>query len=170
MLASIAIVATTASSALLALPIVCALAATTAAAATLPGVQRRLDDQRRDRERRERREARETRLEEAGVRGARLAMLTQLADRIAEHDPRATHDLDLEHLLDRYVAVAIALARCGHVAATAEALRGHSRCREPSAALHEELAVIEELLVFHAERCALEACAALGPGSAVTEL
>jgi hypothetical protein len=157
-----AIIASTASGTLIGLPVVFVVALVTLVAGTRPSVQRHIDDERDRRARRDRREARETALEEAGVRGRRLAVLTELVDVVTARDRASA--AELERLLDRYAAVAIALERCKQVVDAAGLLSGRvPRCHDRGSALREELAVIEEHVLLIAEQSALSSCDAIAP-------
>jgi hypothetical protein len=123
--------------------------------------------------RRARMEARETRLEEAGIQAHGLADAAALVDQITASAPRLAEHLELDALLDRYVDLEIAAARCINLLdrRPPRAVPEHSAIRtliwNRSAALRrtceaqladarEELASIMELLRLLVERIALE--------------
>jgi hypothetical protein len=124
---------------------------------------------------RARREDRETRLQEAGVRIQGLVAATALVDQITAIDPALATYLQLDELLDRYVVLELAAARCTFLLAekygappvpesstTRTQIRVRSAtlrqaCEMRLAAQNDELAGIVEFFQLLLQRCALEA-------------
>jgi hypothetical protein len=120
------------------------------------------------------REERETRLQEAGVRLDGLAAATMLVDQITETDPLLASHLELEALLERYVVLELASARCAgiladrygaHPVPESSTTRARIRVRSAAlrqacevrlAALQDELASIIEFFQLVLQRRALE--------------
>ncbi|HEX2689275.1 MAG TPA: hypothetical protein VHN14_21785 [Kofleriaceae bacterium] len=124
---------------------------------------------------RARREDREARLQEAGIRVQGLVAATALVDRITASDPLLATHLELDALLDRYVVLELASARCAcllaerygahpvpersmtrtRIQVRSAALR--QACEMRLLALQDELASIVEFFQLVLQRSALQA-------------